>query len=207
MDPSAYRQGVEYLQAADPKMAALIAQYGLDCNRPVITDPFLALSRSLIGQQLSTKAAAAIAARFIDYFSGSPNAEQVLQAPTEELRSLGLSGQKIKYLKDLAERSQPGGSLDLSALNTLDDQEVVVALVQVRGIGVWTAQMFLIFGLGRPDVWAVGDLGLRRAVQTIYGMDELPSFAEMEEIGEPWSPYRTVASFYLWQSLQNQPLV
>jgi DNA-3-methyladenine glycosylase II len=159
-----------------------------------------------VGQQLSTKAAGAIWERLLEVIGGgTPSPSALLAAEPEALRGAGLSWSKVAYLRDLAERVQDG-ELDPERLGELTDDEVVEELTRIKGVGRWTAEMFLIFNLGRPDVLAAGDLGIRRAVQREYGMEELPDFAEMERIAEPWRPHRTLACLYLWRSLHVTPV-
>jgi DNA-3-methyladenine glycosylase II len=166
-------------------------------------DPFRALTRAIIGQQLSTKAAATIDARFAALFRGRPTARAIAKVSDAELRAVGLSGQKTAYLRDLCARIADG-SLNLARLQSLPDDEVVAALTQVKGIGRWTAEMFLMFRLQRPDVLPVGDLGIVKAVQRNYGLRALPSPQRIERIGEAWRPYRSIACWYLWASLANK---
>ena len=128
----------------------------------------------------------------------------VASTDAEELRGVGLSRAKAAYLRSLAEHVIEG-ELELDRLNELPDEEVIAQLTAVKGLGPWTAHMFLIFHLRRPDVLPVGDLGVRRAVQLAYGMEDLPPAAELERIAEPWRPYRSLASLYLWRSLDNEP--
>ena len=169
------------------------------------TDPFKALVHSIMSQQLSTKAAATIARRFDDLFGGTfPTPAAVLEMPEEKLRSVGLSGMKVSFVRDLARRVGDG-SLRLDALDTMSDDEVIAALTEVKGIGRWTAEMFLMFRLQRPDVLPVGDLGVRNAARQVYDLKELPTAAELTELGEPWRPYRSLAALYLWRSLDNEP--
>ena len=169
-------------------------------------DQYGALVRSIVGQQLSTKAARAIYARLTDRFGGrTPAPQEVLADDPEELRAAaGLSRAKVSYLRSLAEHVL-GGSLELERLDELPDEEVIAELVAVRGLGTWSAQMFLMFHLGRPDVLPVGDLGIRRAVMVRYGLTELPGPAALEHIGEAWRPHRTLACLYLWRSLDAIP--
>jgi DNA-3-methyladenine glycosylase II len=190
-------------------MAGLIAEHGeLDTEerrrgRP--GDAYGALLRSIVGQQLSTKAARSIYTRLTDLFGGrAPTPRELLDTEPDQIRSVGLSRAKVAYLRDLAEHVEDG-ELDLEALPELPDEEVSVKLTAIKGLGQWTVDMFLIFHLGRPDVLPVGDLGIRRAVQIGYGLDELPKPAELESIAEPWRPYRSLASLYLWTSLDNAP--
>jgi DNA-3-methyladenine glycosylase II len=202
------------LAAADPTMAALIERLGeIDLEtrlrrrseeRP--PDAYGALLRAIVGQQLSTKAARTIYGRILDLFEGStPSPEQLLEADEAGLRGAGLSGRKVEYVRDLASHVL-AGELELDRLDDLSDEEVVEEIVAVRGLGVWTAEMFLLFHLERPDVLSGGDLGIRKAVQVEYGLDEMPTPARVLEIGEPWRPNRSLASLYLWESLANAPV-
>jgi len=201
------------LAAADPKMAALIERVGeIDIEtrlrrrseeRPA--DAYGALLRAIVGQQLSTKAARTIYGRVCELFSGAaPSPEQLLGADEGELRSCGLSGRKVEYLRDLATHVL-GGELELDGLGDLADEEVVAEIVAVRGLGQWTAEMFLLFHLERPDVLSGGDLGIRKAIQVEYGLEEMPAPARVLEIGEAWRPHRSLASLYLWESLASVP--
>jgi DNA-3-methyladenine glycosylase II len=168
-------------------------------------DAYQALARAIVGQQLSTKAAASIWGRVTELFGEhTPSPVQLLEVDGQELRDAGLSWSKVGFLKDLAERVEDG-RLDLDRLGELSDDDVVAELTEIKGVGRWTAEMFLIFHLGRPDVVSMGDLGIRRAVQLAYGLDELPGPSEMERISEPWRPHRTLACLYLWRSLHNVP--
>jgi DNA-3-methyladenine glycosylase II len=168
-------------------------------------DAYEALARAIVGQQLSTKAAGSIWNRLLDQFDGvPPTPEQLLKRRADQLRKAGLSRSKVEFLKDLAKRIEDG-SLDLSRLRDLPDEDVIAELIEVKGIGRWTAEMFLIFHLARPDVTSAGDLGLRRAVQIEYGLGDLPGPEDYERISEEWRPHRTLASLYLWRSLANTP--
>jgi DNA-3-methyladenine glycosylase II len=201
----------EHLRAADPVMRALIDEIGVDglgdprAGRP--REPYGALVRSIVGQQLSTTSARAIYGRLTDRFGGrAPTPAEVLADDPEELRTAaGLSHAKVRYLRSLAEHVLDG-SLDLEHLDTLPDDEVIRELVAVKGIGEWSAHLFLMFQLGRPDVLAVGDLGIRRAVMLRYELPKLPTTPELEKIAEPWRPYRTVACRFLWRSLRVTPV-
>ena len=199
------------LRAADPVLAKVIDEVGADgpgdLGVTISSDRYGALVRSIVGQQLSTRSAQAIYGRLTDRFEGrTPTPVEVLEDDPDELRqSVGLSHAKVAYLRSLAERVLDG-SLDLDHLDRLPDEEVITQLTAVRGIGPWSADMFLIFRLGRPDVLPVGDLGIRRAFMIHYGLPELPGNAEMERIAEPWRPHRTLASLYLWRSLQATPV-
>ena len=169
-------------------------------------DHYAALVRSIVGQQLSTYAARAIYGRLLERFDGKPpTTQQVLDDDPEELRtSVGLSHAKVRYLRSLAEHIV-SGELDLEHLDDVPDDEVVARLTAVKGIGEWSADLFLMFQLARPDVLAVGDLGLRRAVQRAYDLAEMPTPAELTQLAEPWRPYRTAACLVLWTSLHNEP--
>lgn len=200
---------LEHLQGADPVLGALVEAHGpLDEDerrrgRPA--EAYGALLRSIVGQQLSTKAARTIYERLTLLFDGhTPTPGELLAIDPEELRTAGLSRAKASYLRSLAEHVT-AGELELDRLTELPDDEVIAQLTAVKGLGPWTAHMFLIFHLRRPDVLPVGDLGVRRAVQLAYGMEALPTVAELEQIAEPWRPYRSLASLYLWRSLDNEP--
>jgi DNA-3-methyladenine glycosylase II len=204
-------RAVAALRAADPVMRALIDEIGADglgdprAGRPA--DPYGALVRSIVGQQLSTRAARAIYGRLTDRFGGRPpTPAEVLADDPDELRTAaGLSHAKVAYLRSLAEHVLDG-SLELDRLDELPDDEVIAELVAIKGIGPWSAHLFLMFQLQRPDVLAVGDLGIRRAMMLRYGLDALPGPAEMERIAEPWRPYRTLACGFLWRSLAATPV-
>jgi DNA-3-methyladenine glycosylase II len=200
---------LEQLRASDPVMRRLVDEHGpLDeeerrRGRPL--EPYGALVRSIVGQQLSTKAARSIYERLTALFDGrTPTPAELLAADPEDVRSVGLSRPKVAYLRSLAEHVE-SGELELARLSELPDEEVTEQLTAVKGLGQWTADMFLIFHLGRPDVLPVGDLGVRRAVERAYGLPDLPDAAQLTEIGEPWRPHRSLASLYLWRSLDNEP--
>lgn len=191
-------------------MSALAARIGrLDRTqrrrgRPA--DAYGALLRSIVGQQLSTKAARTIYDRLTALFGGdTPSPAQLLSAADEDLRAAGLSGRKTECLRDLARRVD-SGELDLDSLQRLSDEDVARRLTAVRGLGQWTADMFLIFHLGRPDVLPVGDLGVRRAAEKAYDLPAMPQPDELLEMAEPWRPHRTLASLYLWESLDAAPV-
>jgi DNA-3-methyladenine glycosylase II len=200
---------VEKLRASDDTLKAIIDERGpLDLEtrqrgRP--EDPYGALLRSIVGQQLSTKAARSIYNRLVELFGGkTPSPQELLDADPETVRAVGLSNAKVRYVRSLAEHVL-SGELELDKLDELGDEEVEREVTAVKGLGQWTAHMFLIFHLGRPDVLPVGDLGVRRAVERAYGLEELPSAEELERLGERWAPYRSLASLYLWESLDNAP--
>jgi DNA-3-methyladenine glycosylase II len=199
----------EHLRSVDQVMRGLIDGGGpIDPEtdrRGSRPDPYQALARAIVGQQLSTKAAASIWGRVTELFDGeTPSPAELIAIDGEKLREAGLSWSKVGFLKDLAERVEDG-RLDLGRLNELSDEDVIAELIEIKGVGRWTAEMFLIFHLGRPDVFSAGDLGIRRAIQIAYGMDELPDPTQIERISEPWRPHRTLACLYLWRSLDNTP--
>jgi DNA-3-methyladenine glycosylase II len=201
------------LAASDPTMAALMERVGkIDLEKRLErrgeerpADAYGALLRAIVGQQLSTKAARTIYLRVLDIFDGTtPSPEQLLEASEEDLRGAGLSGRKVEYVRDLA-RHVLSGELELDRLDELSDEAAIEEIVAVRGLGRWTAEMFLLFHLRRPDVLSGGDLGIRKAVQIEYGFEEMPSPEEVERLGERWAPHRSLASIYLWESLQAAP--
>jgi DNA-3-methyladenine glycosylase II len=197
-----------FLIKADRVLAGLMRGRPIDPEtdrRGSRPDPYQALARAIVGQQLSTKAAASIWGRVTELFGGeTPSAAELIAIEPERLRGAGLSWAKAGFLKDLAERIEDG-RLDLASLAELPDEDVIAELIEVKGVGRWTAEMFLIFHLARPDVVSTGDLGIRRAVQIAYGMDELPGPTELERIAEEWRPHRSLACLYLWRSLDNAP--
>jgi DNA-3-methyladenine glycosylase II len=166
----------------------------------MVRDRFTALAKSIVSQQISGKAAASIWQRLSDALDGNVCADGLRRMDLEQLRATGISRQKGVYLLDLAERVADG-RVALSQIGRREDEQVIAELIQVKGIGRWTAQMFLIFSLGRLDVLPVDDLGIRTAIRNRYGLKELPRACEIEAIAQPWRPYATVASWYLWQSL------
>ncbi len=174
-------------------------------ERRIASDPWTVLISAVVGQQLSTKAAATIRGRLMEPYAGrAPTPKELLVADEKDLRAAGLSGRKVEYLRDLA-RHVEDGELELDRLAAMSDEEVIEEITGVRGFGRWTAEMFLMFHLGRPDVLPVGDLGIRRAAQVAYGLDELPDADALERMAEPWRPHRTLACLYLWESLANVP--
>jgi DNA-3-methyladenine glycosylase II len=201
-----YARARRALMRRDPVIATLIRQHGA-CGLASSqrTDPFHALLHAIIAQQLSTKAARTIEGRLSALFDGGPTPAAVARVPDDKLRAVGLSGQKLKYIRDLCARILDG-SLKLDTLTALRDDEVIAALTSVKGIGRWTAEMFLMFRLHRPDVLPVGDLGIVKAVQRAYKLRALPTPARLTKIGETWRPYRSVACWYLWASLDAPPL-
>jgi DNA-3-methyladenine glycosylase II len=202
-DEKVRRKAVAHLKRSDPALACVIARVGRCRFVPRAEGThFDALVRAIVYQQLSGKAAATIHGRLHGlYGARAPRPAELLDTPDEDLRGVGLSRQKLGYLKDLAEHVD-SGALPLDAVDELDDDEIMRSLVAVKGVGRWTAQMFLMFRLGRPDVFPELDLGIQKAVQRMQGLEALPAPKRTAEVGEAWRPYRTIASWYLWRSLE-----
>jgi DNA-3-methyladenine glycosylase II len=199
------------LAASDPVMARLVDRFGelsMETRRkrtPAI-DAYGTLLRSVVGQQVSVKAAAAIYGRVAALFDDeTPAPESLLEIDPQALRDAGLSWRKVEYVRDLADHVL-SGELELDRLGELSDEEVIAEITAVRGLGLWSAQVFCMFFLERPDILPAGDLGIRHAVENEYGLDAIPPPKEVERIGERWSPHRTLASIYLWESLHNAPM-
>jgi DNA-3-methyladenine glycosylase II len=202
-------KAVAALREADPVMARLVGDHVKAVRKDLKAEPrgdaYGALLRSIVGQQLSTKAAASIYGRLLDVFGGhAPTPKQLLKADPEQIRSVGLSRAKVAYLRDLAQHVEEG-TLELERLPDLPDEEVTAQLTAIKGLGPWTADMFLMFHLRRPDILPVGDLGIRRAVQVEYRMRKLPDAKRLEKVARPWRPHRTLACLFLWSSLDNVP--
>jgi DNA-3-methyladenine glycosylase II len=195
------RKAVLHLKKSDPVLRALVERVG-PCRIEHRDPTFDMLVRSIVYQQLSGKVAAVIFGRLLAAVKGELTPRRVLRLPHERMRALGLSNQKATYIRDLAERTK-SGEVDFAALPGMSDEQVIETLTRVKGIGVWTAQMFLIFALKRMDVLPVGDLGVRSAIKKEYGLAELPKPGDMEELARPWRPYCSVASWYLWRSLDG----
>lgn len=204
------KKATEHLRASDPVLAGIIDRVGklpsARDGRPGQDDHYGALVRSIVGQQLSVLAARAIYGRLTERFGGRPPTPlEILGEEPEELRTaVGLSRAKVGFLRSLAEHVI-AGELELERLDELSDEDVIAELVAVKGLGEWTSHMFLMFHLERADVLAVGDLGVRRAIERAYALDALPQAGEIESLAAPWRPYRTLACRYLWRSLQNEP--
>lgn len=195
---------VTHLRAKDPIIAKVMDQTG---PLPLIElgDPWWELVDAIASQQLSVKAAATIVGRVEGMFGHRPSPAELAETDPEKLRAAGLSWAKVRYIQDLAEKVI-SGELDLNTLAHLPDEEIITKLTAVKGIGRWTAEMFLIFHLGREDVLPVDDLGFQEAVKRAYKLDKRPGKAALAAIGEPWRPYRSIATRYLWKSLSNTPL-
>ena len=188
---------------ADPKLGLIIKHVGpCELHSAAPRDPFEALTMSIASQQLSTKAAATIFGRFCDLFPPDrrPRPERVMTLTDEEIRSVGFSRPKVAFIKDLAAHVIDG-RLDLKGLKKHSDDEVMRQLVAVKGIGRWTAEIYLMFRLGRPDILPADDLGLMNAVHRVYGLRKRPTPDQLRRRGEAWRPYRSVAAWYLWASL------
>src|SRR5689334_8598670 len=199
-----YRASVRHLKKVDPVLARVIESVG-PCRLPIRREGthFQALARSIVFQQLSGKAAGTIHGRFAALFpSDGPEPASLLEFSDAQLRGVGLSRQKIAYLRDLANKVVSGG-LPLDEVDRMDDDELIAHLVQVKGIGRWTAQMFLMFRLGRRNVLPELDLGIQNAIRRAYGKRKRPSPKQVRAIGAKWSPHSTVACWYLWRSLEN----
>jgi len=207
MTPADYQKARLLLMRRDAILGAAIRKIG-PCGLAgrQRTDHLSALAGAIVSQQLSTKAAATIFGRFIALFPGGriPHAQAIHTLDDAALRGVGLSGQKVGYLRDLCARITDG-RLQLDELERLDDELVIERLTSVKGFGRWTAEMFLMFRLHRPDVLPAGDLGIVNAIQRLYRLRMRPDPEKILKIGEAWRPYRSVASWYLWQTLRNEP--
>lgn len=198
------RKAVAHLKKVDPVLAKVIEAVGTYKGWPAGNGThFDAVCRSIVFQQLSGKAAGTIHGRFVGLYGGRPPLpDELASTPDDKLRAVGLSRQKSAYLKDLGARVA-SGQVPIETLHELTDSEVIAALTQVKGIGRWTAQMFMMFRLGRPDVLPDLDLGVQKAIQRAYRLRKLPTPERVLKIGAKWAPYRTVASWYLWRSIDT----
>ncbi len=204
--PVNFSQAQQHLSHADPVLAEIISRHGpCTLSRKAGRQYFIALAEAILSQQLSVKAAATIFKRFKEKLNGQVTPEKILQWRVPQFRAVGISRQKTSYLRDLAANWQNGGLAPRRFIK-MNDEEVIAALTQVKGIGRWTAEMFLIFSLLRPDVLPVGDLGFRNAVQRAYGLRKLPEAKRLEQIATNWRPYRSIATWYMWASLDNKPM-
>jgi len=202
--PEDYARARRLLLRRDPVLAALIRKHGA-CGLAAAqrSDHFSALVRAITGQQLSTKAAATIYARLVALMPGGVTPEALASLSDEQMRAVGMSRQKTAYFRDLAGKVL-NGALPINSLDEMSDDGVIAALTQVKGIGRWSAEMFLMFRLHRPDVLPVDDLGIVNAVKNVYRLRKRPTADRIRTIGEPWRPYRSVACWYLWRSLDNE---
>jgi DNA-3-methyladenine glycosylase II len=206
MTPDELGRARRVLMRRDPVLRRIIRKHGacgITAGREA--DIFCGLVEAIVSQQLSTRAAATIYGRLRALMPGGgpPTAEAILPLSDEILRSVGLSRQKASYLRDLSQKVVDG-SLHTGSLAGMSDEEVVAELTRIKGIGRWTAEMILIFRLARPDILPVGDLGIVKAVRNAYGLRKTPDARRLLKIGETWRPYRSVASWYLWASLDNK---
>jgi len=196
------RHAVQHLRKSDPTLRAIIDRVGpfrMQYREPT----FEALVRSIVFQQLNGKAARSIFDRLVAAAGGIITPESILKLSTRQMRAVGLSKQKLSYIRDLAERTH-SGEIDFAALGSLSDEDVIARLTKVKGIGEWTAHMFLIFALQRPNVLPTGDYGVRAAIKRAYRKRKLPTPAVMEKLAKSWHPYRSVAAWYLWRSMDGQ---
>jgi DNA-3-methyladenine glycosylase II len=194
------RKAIQHLKTADPALAAVIEKVG-PYRMQYIPPTFHSLVRSIVYQQLSGGAAATIFGRLVAATSNPVRPDTILALSFDQMRALGLSKQKAAYVRDLAAKTAAGGVL-FEKLRRLSDQRIIDTLTEVKGIGVWTVHMFLIFALRRPNVLPTGDLGIRNAVQRVYGLKATPKPGDIEKIAERWHPYCSVATWYLWRSLE-----
>lgn len=201
-------KALDHLRSHDDVISKLIDAYPVPAFTPH-KNYYHELVDSIISQQLSVKAARTILGRFKDLFEGSfPSPEQILVKDIEDLRSVGLSRQKASYIQDLA-RKILDGTVTFDTLDSLSNDEIIEELTKVKGIGVWTVHMFLMFCMGRLDVLPTGDLGIRNGIKKLYDLGHLPEPREIELLAEKnnWQPYESVASWYIWQSLDNTPSI
>jgi DNA-3-methyladenine glycosylase II len=208
LTPDGYARAARLLARRDPRLGAVIKRIGACAlAERQRKDHLNALVGAIVSQQLSTKAAATIFGRFLALFENEEGltAAAIAAQSDEALRGAGLSGQKVGYLRDLSARISDR-RLNLDELESLPDEQVIERLTAVKGFGRWTAEMFLMFRLHRPDVLPAGDLGIVNAVQRLYGLRKRPDAKRILKLGEAWKPYRSVASWYLWQALRNEPL-
>jgi DNA-3-methyladenine glycosylase II len=205
MTPEDFARARRALMRRDPVLAPVIRKHRTRSllDSPSM-DPFPALCRTITAQQISTKAAATIHGRLVALMPGGVTPETMLTLTDDALRGAGLSRQKTVYMRDLALKVQ-SGELPVHSLHELVDEDVIDAIVKVKGLGRWSAEMFLMFRLQRPDVLPVDDLGIVTAIQRLYGLRKRPKPDRIRKIAEPWRPYRTVACWYLWRSLENEP--
>ena len=194
------KEAIQHLKRSDPVLSEIIdrvGDYGIEFRDP----NFETLVKSIVYQQLSGRVASVIFGRVVKAAGGKLTPESILKLRPGRMRALGLSGQKTAYIRDLARHTRDG-KVDFAELLALSDEAVIERLTEVKGVGVWTAHMFLIFALRRTDVLPLGDLGIRAAIRKAYGFAELPEAAEMQALAARWRPYCTVASWYLWRSLE-----
>src|SRR5579859_7145440 len=194
------RKALDHLKKSDSILASIIARVG-PCKMAYRDPTFEMLARAIVFQQLSTKAARTIYGRLEEAAGGKFTPEAIQQLSVGEMRRCGLSRQKLGYIRDLAEHAI-SGKVDFTRLPAMNDEEVIASLTDIKGVGVWTAHMFLLFSLRRPNVLPVGDLGVRTAIQRLYRKRKLPTAKQVEQIAKGWHPYCSFAAWYLWRSLE-----
>lgn len=201
-----YEDAISHLKKSDPVLKKVILQIG-DCKLQPMKNHFAALMDSIVSQQLSVKASATIFGRFLDIYPGKryPKPADVIATSDDQLRAVGLSRQKLSYLKDLAGKFE-NGLIKTRRFSRMADDQIIETLTQVKGIGRWTAEMFLIFSLNRRDVLPVDDLGFRKSVKIAYRLRALPDPQRLRKIARPWHPYCSIATWYLWASLDSMPV-
>lgn len=198
-----WQEAEEFLKESDPILKEVIEKYG-SCTLKPKENYFASLCESIVCQQISTKAAFSIMKRFNSLFTqGIAEPEALIRLSDERLREAGLSKQKIKYIQDLTLKVLEG-IVNFANYSSLSNEEIKDQLMQVKGIGPWTVTMFLVFSLNRQDILPVGDLGIKKAFQVLYRLNDLPTIQEMNQIAKKWQPYKTIASWYLWRSLENK---
>lgn len=204
MKNSQINDALKHLSARDRRISALIKKFGT-CNLQPHNQYFNSLLRAIIGQQLSVKAASSIYKRFIEYFNHKPKPEEILKSDDLVLREFGLSNAKVKYVKDLSLKVI-NKEIRIRNFSNRTDEEIITELCKVKGIGLWTAQMFLMFTLGRMNVLPVSDLGIRKSIMLNYGLRKLPDEKKIRQIAKKnnWYPYCSIVSLYLWKSLDSQ---
>jgi DNA-3-methyladenine glycosylase II len=199
IDQPLIRKAVRHLKAIDPALSKIIRIHGPCTLKPSHEAPFHALASSIISQQLSAGAARSIKEKLYSALKADQfSPDNILRLRPRYFKEAGLSGPKQGYLRGIALAVQRG-EIDFEALMKVGEEEIITRLTALKGVGRWTAEMFLIFGMGRTDVWSLGDVGLKRGVKLVYGLEETPSQEEMNAISEPWRPYRSIASWYLWR--------
>lgn len=198
------KRGEDWLAERDPQMRELIDRFGRCQLRPWHNDPFSTLISSIISQQLSVKAASTICERFYQLVGTPPlSPRRILKVAHSDLRACGLSNAKATYCLGIADAAATG-KVCFAQLRKMEPAKIMDKLVQLKGVGQWTAEMFLIFGLGYQDIWSYGDLGLKKGVMLIKELQQTPSEKEFVEVGECWRPYRSIASWYLWRLVENR---
>jgi len=202
IDTFSVADATAHLRRVDPVLGALMERIGPYAAQFRRTEPYASLLRTILFQQLAGAAANAIQQRFLALYGDAgepPTPEQLLSTPDEDLRGAGVSRQKIAYMRDLALHVHEG-RLDLHELSVLDDAEVTSRITAVKGLGEWSAHMYLMFHLGRPDILPTGDLGVRNGMRLVYGLEATPTPKQALEIGGKWAPYRSVGSWYMWRA-------